>query len=122
MKYYLEQSYPMTIYPDDQGGYVAEIKDLPGCITQAETLKEAYSAIDVARQLWIGLAYKDGIEIPLPREEQEYSGKFIIRVPKYLHRRLSQQAVREGVSLNQYVVSLLAAGEVVQAKNRSPKV
>ena len=31
---YLALKYPITIYPDEQGGYVSEIKDLPGCFTQ----------------------------------------------------------------------------------------
>ncbi|TRU64622.1 MAG: type II toxin-antitoxin system HicB family antitoxin [Microcystis aeruginosa Ma_QC_C_20070823_S13D] len=32
--------YPITIYPDDDGGYVSEIKDIPGCFTQGETIEE----------------------------------------------------------------------------------
>jgi predicted HicB family RNase H-like nuclease len=44
----------------------------------------------------------------LPATEQDYSGKFVLRLPKSLHRRLAQQAEQEGVSLNQYAVSLLS--------------
>jgi len=32
-----------------------------------------------------------------------------MRMPKSLHRRLAETAEREGVSLNQYIVSLLSA-------------
>lgn len=38
-----------------------------------------------------------------------YSGKFMTRVPPELHRVLSEQADREGKSMNQYMVDLLTA-------------
>ena len=40
LEFYLGLKYSITIYPDDYGGYVSEIKDLPGCFTQGETMKE----------------------------------------------------------------------------------
>ncbi len=39
---------------------------------------------------------------------QEYSGKFVVRVPKSLHAALVAEAEVEGVSLNQLVVAKLA--------------
>jgi antitoxin HicB len=93
LDYYLNLKYPITITPDIEGGYVAEVKDLPGCFSQGETIEETYENIEDARRLWIGSAYEDGMTIPLPKTEKGYSGKFIIRVPK---------------SLNQYLVSTLS--------------
>ena len=110
LEFYLNLSYPITIHPDPDGGYVAEIEELPGCMTQAETLDEAFEAIEDARQLWIKAAYEDGQDIPLPRDMEEHSGKFMVRIPRSLHRNLIRAAKREGVSLNQYVTTLLAAG------------
>ncbi|MCU7244819.1 MAG: type II toxin-antitoxin system HicB family antitoxin [Microcystis aeruginosa WS75] len=40
LEFYFGLKYPITIYPDDQGGYVSEIKHLPGCFTQGETIEE----------------------------------------------------------------------------------
>jgi len=108
LDYYLNLRYPITITPDIDGGYVAEVKDLPGCFSQGETIEETYDNIEDARRLWIESAYEDGMTIPLPRSEKGYSGKFIIRVPKSLHSKLDQMAEREGVSLNQYLVSTLS--------------
>jgi predicted RNase H-like HicB family nuclease len=110
LKFYLSLHYPVTIYTDPDGGYVAEIEELPGCMTQAETLDEAFKAIEDARQVWIKGTYEMGQDIPLPRDMEEYSGKFMVRIPRSLHRNLVRAAQREGVSLNQYVASLLAAG------------
>lgn len=114
IEYYIDLNYPITIYRAEEGGYVAELEDLPGCITEGETLEEVTQRIEDVRNAWIQIAYEDGIEIPLPRTDEEYSGKFIVRIPKYLHRRLAEKAIREGVSLNQYVESILSAGVSTQ--------
>jgi predicted RNase H-like HicB family nuclease len=66
LEFYLGLKYPITIYPDDQGGYVSEIKDLPGCFTQGETIEETLANIDDARKLWLETAYEYGDHIPLP--------------------------------------------------------
>lgn len=39
-----------------------------------------------------------------------FSGKFNVRMPPTLHGQLSRTAAKEGVSLNQLVVTLLAGG------------
>ena len=66
LEFYLRLKYPITIYPDDDGGYVSEIKGLPGCFTQGETIEETLANIDDARQLWLETAYEYGDHIPLP--------------------------------------------------------
>ncbi len=108
LEYYLNLQYPVTLYPDPEEGYVAQIKDLPGCLTQGETLDETIANINEARELWIETAYESGDDIPLPSTEESYSGKLLVRMPKSLHRRLAEQAEQENVSLNQYIVSLLS--------------
>ncbi|MDX2254655.1 MAG: toxin-antitoxin system HicB family antitoxin [Pseudanabaenaceae cyanobacterium bins.39] len=109
LDYYLKLTYPITFYPDPDGGYVAEIKDLKGCLTQGETIEEAATNINEARELWIETAYEYGDEIPLPSSESEYSGKLMLRMPKGLHQRLANLAKSEGVSLNQYLLFLLSS-------------
>ena len=110
LEYYLSLRYPVTVHPDPEGGFVGEIEELPGCMTQAETIDETFQAIEDARQLWIKTAYDEGQDIPLPRDMEQYTGKFLVRIPRSLHRDLVRAAKREGVSLNHYVSSLLAAG------------
>lgn len=108
LEHYLSLLYPVTLYPDTEGGYVAEIKDLPGCITQGETAEETLLMIEDARQLWLTTAYKHGDSIPLPATETQYSGKTMLRMPRSLHQALAEGAQREEVSLNQYLVCLLS--------------
>jgi len=89
---------------------VAQIKGLPGCLTQGETLDETIANIHEGRELWIETAYEAGDEIPLPSNDDTYSGKLLLRMPKSLHRRLAEAADRENVSLNHYLVSVLSRG------------
>jgi predicted RNase H-like HicB family nuclease len=69
LEHYLHLRYPITVYPQPEGGYVAMIKDLPGCITQGETPDEIMANIEEARQLWIETVYEHGDEIPLPSDD-----------------------------------------------------
>lgn len=108
LKYYLNLKYPVTLQEAAEGGFVAEIEDLPGCYSQGETIEEATQMIEEARRLWLESAYEDKLDIPLPANETEYSGKFNVRVPVSLHRKLHKLAGKEGVSLNQYVVFALS--------------
>ncbi len=110
LDFYLNLHYPVTIHPDPDGGFVAEIEELPGCMTQGETLEKVFEAIEDAKQCWIEATFNNGQDVPLPRDMEEYSGKILVRIPKNLHRTLVHVAKREGVSLNQYITSLLAAG------------
>jgi len=69
LKYYLSLKYPMSIYPEEEGGYTIMIPDLDGCMTQGETLEEAINNIDEARELWIETVYYSGKKgIPSPSQ------------------------------------------------------
>ena len=64
---YLSLQYLVSIYPENQGGYAALIPELPGCMTQGETLEEVVFNIEEARQLWIETVYlSNKREIPYP--------------------------------------------------------
>jgi antitoxin HicB len=63
---YLSLNYSMTFYPEPDGGYTVIIKDLPGCISQGDTLEEAFQNIQDAKQAWIETAFEYEDEIPLP--------------------------------------------------------
>jgi antitoxin HicB len=108
---YLAREYPFHVIASRDGGYVIVYPDLPGCITQADTIEEIPDLAEEARRLWIEAEYEDGHDVPLPSYPEEYSGKFVARLPRSLHRQLAEEAERQGVSLNQHVVALLSRGD-----------
>ena len=108
---YLELQYPFNVIADRDGGYVIVFPDLPGCLTQVERIEEVPAMAEEARRLWIETAYEDGQDVPLPSYAEEYSGKFVVRLPRSLHRSLVESSECDGVSLNQYVATVLARGD-----------
>jgi antitoxin HicB len=109
--YYMGLPYTREIVKSDDG-YFIKIKELKGCISVGETVEDAWAMINDALESWFEVAIDDGIEIPLPdsMNEKEYSGNFALRMPKSLHADVAKQAAVEGVSVNQYLVSIIAAG------------
>ena len=95
---------------DDEGntGWVAEIAELPGCISQGATAEEAVDRVRDAMAGWISVALEEGRDIPEPREAHSHSGRFLLRLPRTLHADLAREAEHEGVSLNAFVSAALA--------------
>src|SRR5437763_10085183 len=112
----LSQPYRMVIRGDEADGFLAEAPELPGCISAGETPTEAFEMLREAMALWFESAIENGISIPPPAPEQEYSGRILMRIPKTLHRQLVEQAKDQGVSLNQWLVSLVAARSAVTSQ------
>ncbi|WP_017300439.1 type II toxin-antitoxin system HicB family antitoxin [Nodosilinea nodulosa] len=57
-------NYPIIIYPCDEGGFVAEVPALKGCLAQGETLTEALEELDIVKQLWLETARKHEKKLP----------------------------------------------------------
>lgn len=54
----------MVIYPCAEGGFVAEIPCLKGCLAQGETLQETLEELIIVRDLWLETARKKGTNLP----------------------------------------------------------
>lgn len=65
---YINLNHPITLYPELDGGYTVMIADLPGCISQGDTLEEAVASIQDAKVAWIETAWECGDEISLPTQ------------------------------------------------------
>lgn len=61
-----------------------------------------------AKKAWLLAAIEEHIEIAEPKSVDSYSGQFKLRIPKSLHKTLVEDSKKEGVSMNQYCVYLLA--------------
>ena len=51
---------------------------------------------------------EDTVTLEVYKEQREYSGKLMLRIPKELHKQLVEAAKENGVSLNQYALYKLA--------------
>ena len=94
---------------DETGHYFyGRILELDGCQTTAESLAELYEELNEIMESYLEIKLEHNLPIPLPASAEKYSGKFVVRLPKTLHQRLSIEAEQEGVSLNQLALYKLA--------------
>jgi antitoxin HicB len=116
----LRRPYRMVVRGEPAEGYLAEAPELPGCVTAGETPEEAMELLRDAMHLWLVVAVEQGDPIPepVPEPSREYSGRFVLRLPKSLHRQLAERAVAEGVSLNTLALAAMAQGLGMGARGR----
>ena len=111
VKDYMELPYNIILrrVKDDSGEYYfVTVQELDGCMSDGVSIEEAYANIKEAMEGWIETKLDHGYPVPTPIDNTQFSGKFIVRIPKSLHARLFSNAQREGVSLNQYALYKLS--------------
>lgn len=114
---YLKLPYKMEIIPDtEEGGFTVSFPELPGCITCGDTLSAALDNADDAKKAWLEAAITDGLSVPEPDSLDDYSGQFKLRIPKSLHKQLSEHSKTEGISMNQYCLYLLSRNDALLNK------
>ncbi len=97
---YMRLPYRMELIPDTaEGGYAVRYPELPGCVTCGDTMESAIKNAEDCKREWISAAIENGIAIPEPSSEEDYSGQFKLRIPKSLHRSLAEHSKAEGIVL-----------------------
>lgn len=102
----MAKNYQLIVYwSEEDQAYLAEAPELNGCISHGKTEEEAIENGRDAIVSWLEAA--DEFKIPTPAPTKDYSGQFVVRLGKSLHRDLVRKALAEGLSLNQLVQNLL---------------
>ncbi len=109
LEYYAGLPYTIILEKyNDQGTYwVARVAELSFCMIHGNTPEEALKDIEEVKLDWIKSNLEEGRPIPEP-VDHNYSGEIRVRMPPTLHRFLSDRAMIEEVSLNQFMVMALA--------------
>jgi len=116
IEYYMSLPYRIEVIkiPEEKGGgYMACLPQFGrmAAVGDGENVEQAVANLEESKKALFEDYIEEGIEIPEPEGDlEEYSGKFVLRVPRYLHRELSLEAKKNGASLNQYAASLLSVG------------
>jgi predicted RNase H-like HicB family nuclease len=72
----MDLKYEVKIYwSDDDNCFIAEMPQLPGCVADGETYKEALKNIEKIRDIWISNAEKYGDIIPKPKKVRRIARK-----------------------------------------------
>ena len=108
---YRFEDYAVKIFFDKRDNeYGAFIEEIPEVSAYGETYEKAIAELQQVFKDWQETAGERQVEIPPPANFEEYSGKFVVRIPKSLHKRLAQRAKEENVSLNQEVLYCITKG------------
>jgi predicted RNase H-like HicB family nuclease len=96
----------------DGGGYPISFPDLPGCMSDGESIDEAIANGRDAFSAWMSARAHQGKPIPTPTRHGESAPpvRMMQRLPRSLHASLVARARAEGTSLNTLVTMLLAEG------------
>ena len=100
--------YQFTVRPlskDEGGGYLVEYPDLPGCMSDGETIEEAIANGREALRDCVDVFEESGRKLPKPSIE---AAQWRQRLPRTLYSKLTKQAELEGVSINSLVTAMIA--------------
>jgi len=127
LQYFMNLKYDIQLssIPEEKGGgYEASIPVLGKYtfIGDGATTEEALADLEQTKKETFSSLLKEGVEIPEPKGKlEDYGGKILVRLPKFLHKALVEQAGENGISLNQHISALLSAGVPVAEMKRTLK-
>jgi antitoxin HicB len=100
--------YQFTIRPltkDEGGGYLVEYPQIPGCMSDGETVEEAIANGREALRDCLEVFQESGRTLPTPKVA---AAQWRQRLPRTLYSKLTKQAESEGVSINSLVTAIIA--------------
>jgi len=113
------EEYRITVRPlskEEGSGYLVEYPEIPGCMSDGETVEEAIANGREALRDCLELFKESGRRVPQPGIE---AAQWRQRLPRTLYLKLTKQAKNEGVSINSLVTAIIA--EAIGARRRTKK-
>lgn len=101
-----DQYLKIVEWSEEDGAYVGTCPGLMLGGIHGDNEIKVYQELCQAVDEWISIQDEDGDPLPPATATKEYSGKFVLRVGKDLHRELAINAMREGESLNAYCLDV----------------
>ena len=93
----------------EDGQYVGLCAEFPSLSWLASSPEKALRGIRKIVANVVKDMVANGETVPEPLSSRQYSGKFVVRVPPEVHRRLAIEAAEEDISLNRLVSAKLSS-------------
>lgn len=88
-KWKLPDVLDVSIKPSEDGGYFVDVKNLSGCVTQAETGKEIFEMVNDAVYTYLGIPERYKAYMPTFFPPENVRKQFDIKIPtKFLEENL----------------------------------
>jgi predicted HicB family RNase H-like nuclease len=97
-------------WSEEDGDHVGLCAEFPSLSWMAATPEAALKGVRRVVADVVADLRSQGESVPGPLAARKFSGKFMVRVPPELHRRLTMEAAEAGVSLNRLASSKLSQG------------
>jgi predicted HicB family RNase H-like nuclease len=94
-------------WSEEDGCYVGSCPDLMLGGVHGNDESKVYTELCNAVDEWLHVFEEEGEPLPPATAGKDYSGKFLLRPGKELHKKLAIKALRLGESLNTYCVRVL---------------
>ena len=94
-------------WSDDDQCYVGSVPGFLGPCCHGKKEEAVYMELCQIVDEWVAIHEHDGIPLPQGTASKEYSGKFILRLGKELHKLLAIKAVQANESINHFCQKLI---------------
>ena len=95
-------------WSEENGVHIARCLEFPSLTAHGNTPETALAEIKNAVSASVEWMQEEGETPPIPFGITRYKGSLTLRVPPSVHRDLVIRSAEEGVSLNQYILSLIS--------------
>ena len=96
------------MWSEEDGEYVGLCAEFPGLSWLADTQEAALAGIRNTVSEVVRDMQSTGEPIPQPLATRQYSGKFTVRIPPEVHRKLQIEAAESKISFNRLVSAKLS--------------
>ena len=97
----LEQYLYSVGWSEEDEAFIARVIEFPSLAAHGETQEDALREIKQVVSFVLTDLAENNEPIPEPVGKRSFSGRLVLRMPEYLHRKLALEASQQGVSLNQ---------------------
>ncbi|MBA4122711.1 MAG: toxin-antitoxin system HicB family antitoxin [Acidobacteria bacterium] len=88
-------------WSQEDEAFVARAAEFPSLAAHGDTLENALREIKTVVKFVLQDLEETGEFVPEPFGKRSFSGRLVLRMPEYLHRKLALESMQQGVSLNQ---------------------
>ena len=100
------------MWSDEDEAFIGRVVEFPSLAAHGDTLAGALAEITGVVSEVLDDLRSSGEPVPEALTKKRFSGKLNVRMPSHLHRQLTIEATRQGISLNQWINLKLALKEI----------
>ncbi|WP_227764580.1 type II toxin-antitoxin system HicB family antitoxin [Zhaonella formicivorans] len=110
--------FPAIFEPSEDGGYCITFPDLPGCITEADTLEDAITMAKEALELHLWGMEDDNDEIPTPTAPEKITvskGSFVVPIEAYMlpiREEMANKAIKKTLTIPKWLNDLAESKKI----------